>query len=36
MTMAEAVVIDGGAQVEGFGGGGKGERNRQHVLKIES
>ena len=36
MIMMEAVGIGGGSQVEGFRGGGKGERNRRHVLKIES
>ena len=35
MVMVEAVGIGGGAHVEGFVSGGKGERNRRHVLKIE-
>ena len=36
MLMVEVVGIGGGAQVKGFGGGGKGERNGWHVLKIEN
>ena len=36
MLMVEAVGIRGVAKVEGIGGGGKGERNGRHVLKIES
>ena len=36
MLMVEAVGIGVGERVEGFGGGGKGERNGPHVMKIES